>query len=310
MTQDPSEATYFADESVETCAVIVHWGPRELTVTAALSLERSGAFTTVVVVANDGQTRPVELEASDVQWICPDRNLGFGSGCQFGADHIPASKYGFFNADVSMSPQDLQRCLAALDQPEVGIAGPVLLSPNGNLQSGCGTVSRFLWKTTAMNDPRGSDSDLVDCSWVTGAALFCRDEVVRNIGWDGSYFLICEDCDLCLRARTRGWRVVVVPEAIGTHPGGTTMRRNLAQYYTPRNRIWMTRRLGPARVIPLLVATQLMQVPKIAIGDLAKRRSPLAKKQCAGIKAGLGDMPRDQAPRSDEPVSSADRNTV
>jgi GT2 family glycosyltransferase len=291
------------DGQVESCAVIVHWGPTELTVTAALSLENSGAFSAIAVVANDGQKRPVELNASNVHWICPGRNLGFGSGCQFGADHIRASKYGFFNADVSMSPQALQRCLTALDQPNVGIVGPVLISPSGSLQSGCGTVSRFLWKPKALNDPRGSASEFVDCSWVTGAAIFCRDEIVRIIGWDGSYFLIYEDTDLCLRARTRGWRVVVVPGAIGTHPGGTTLRRNLGAFYAPRNRIWMTRRLGPARVIPFLVATQLLRIPKTALGDLVKRRTPLAKKQFAGVKAGLGPMPRDQPPGSDEPIS-------
>ncbi len=309
MNSGQSETTPSTD-GVVTCAVIVHWGPTKLTVDAALSLEASGAFTTVVVVANDGKARPEELGNSNVKWLRPDRNLGFGAGCQFGADNLGASKYAFFNSDVSMSPTALERCLAALDRPNVGIVGPVLLAPDGTLQSGCGTVSRFTWKTTAMNDPRGSDAELVDCSWVTGAALFCRGEVVRDIGWDGSYFLIYEDTDLCLRANKKGWRVVVEPDAVGTHPGHTTMGRSLAQYYTPRNRIWMTRRLGPPRALPVLLAAQLAQVPKIAAGDLLRRRSSLAKKQCAGIRAGLGKMPHDREPRSDEPVPSNDRDAV
>jgi len=299
----PENAAKF-NMPADACAVIVHWGPTELTVESALSLERSGAFSTVVVVANDGVDRPAQLRDANVQWIRPDRDLGFGSGCQFGADHVQASKYGFVNADVSMTSRDLALCLAALDQPNVGIAGPVLMSPNGSLQSGCGTVSRITWKTTAMNSPHRNASDLEDCSWVTGAALFCRQEVVRSVGWDGSYFLICEDADICLRSRQLGWRVVIVPNAVGTHPGGTTLRRNLAQFYTPRNRIWMARRLAPARVIPLLVAAQVMQVPRTAVGDFVKRRSPLAKLQCQGIRAGLGPMPLDREPRTDEPISA------
>ena len=117
-----------------------------------------------------------------------------------------------FEIHFSKCGRDVQRkCYIdvsdALDMSGAGISAPVLYLPNGDLQSGCGSLSRRMMMPYINNAPT---QPISECDWVTGASLFCRHEVFESIGFDGSYFLGCEDLDIGYRAKLAGWRVVVV----------------------------------------------------------------------------------------------------
>jgi GT2 family glycosyltransferase len=49
--------------------------------------------------------------------------------------------------------------------------------------------------------------------------------------FDEAYFMYFEDVDLCYRARRRGFRVVYVPEAVGTHIESATSKKGSAAYF-------------------------------------------------------------------------------
>lgn len=283
-----------------TTAVIVHWGDPRPTTEVALQYYRLGLFSKIVIVANDLQNCPDELApASVIEWAVPPRNLGFGGGCNFGARLHPAAKYVFLNADVRFNSDAIAMCLDALDAPEVGISAPTLHFPDGGLQSGCGTLSRYLKIPRVNTAPRRPFSE---CEWVTGASLFCRHEVLESVGFDGSYFLGFEDLDIAYRARLVGWKVVVVSAASAVHPGRTTLNGARPVYYGIRNQIWFSRRYGSFLGSIAATLYTLRTVPRVILADVVKRRSPHVLLMYHGLIAGWRRLPYTKEPLLGEPI--------
>ena len=55
--------------------------------------------------------------------------------------------------------------------------------------------------------------------------MLIKRKALENVGaLDESYFLHCEDLDLCMRFRQQGWQVMFVPGARVTHYLGTCSR--------------------------------------------------------------------------------------
>lgn len=283
-------------------AVIVHWGEPEPTFDLALEHLSSGGFDHVVVVANDGSI--ATRTDSRISWSVPQRNLGFGVACQWAAMNFPAHFYAFLNPDVRLFDDAAKRCLDALRGEEVAVTGPLLLKDDGSLQSGCGTWTSVLRRPLARTWP---SKPLTYCRWVTGAALFCRREVITDVGFDGSYFLGNEDADLCDRVGERGWLVTIVRDARGYHEGGATMTGGRWQYYTIRNRIWFARRRRSRAVAVASFAwAALFLLPRVAVADTVKRRTYLLSFSAyRGVIDGMAKLPAFGEPWPHEPVPRA-----
>jgi N-acetylglucosaminyl-diphospho-decaprenol L-rhamnosyltransferase len=281
-------------------AVIVHWGDPRLTIEVALRYYREGIFSKIVILANDLQGCPSALQDQAISWVIPPRNLGFGGGCSFAARRYPAWKYVFLNADVTLGPDAISMCFNALDIPGVGISAPTLYFPNGDRQSGCGSVSKYL-KLARFNAP--SAQSINECDWVTGAALFCRHEVLESVGFDGSYFLGVEDVDIGYRAKLDGWKVVIVSGATGTHVARTTLRGARPVYYGIRNKIWFSRRHGTFLGSITITLYLMRVVPRVMLADVVKRRSHTLLLY-HGLVAGWRTIPDSGEPLLDEPIPS------
>lgn len=218
-------------------AVVVHYGEQSPTVTvAAGAVEYADQ---VVVVANDLTTRPQGLPNS-VEWIVPERNLGFGSGFEFGCRNAPADVYLALNSDIHVTTECVRGCIAAFEDPLVGVAGPTLIGDHGQIQSSVGLISRFMKKPIMrLRHPGGP----TEADWVTGGVLFVRSEVAQTVGMDGSYFLLYEDVDLCVRARAANWKVICLPVCAIHHQGaGHSIVGLRATYYQLRNYRWFVQR--------------------------------------------------------------------
>ena len=283
-------------------AIIVHWGDVGPTINRALEYLNWRIFSQIVIVANDGKECPIQMLVEGVSWLIPPRNLGFAGGCSYGAMYHPSDKYAFFNNDVILTARSVKKCLEALDLQGIGISAPTLFFPNGTLQSGCGTLSRWIRRPKCDTLPQRTMSD---CDWVTGAALFCAHEVLTVVGYDGSYFFMSEDVDFCIRAKKQGWRVVILADATGTHPGGSALngtRRGV--YYGGRNMIWLTRR-NQGKVHSIGVTLFLLkQLPRMVIADLVRHRYSHATLLVHGIHDGWSSLPTDHEPLKDEPIPS------
>lgn len=268
-------------------AVIVHYGDQNRTVRAVLNHSRLGVFSNIVIVANDLSQRPESLKDISCAWLIPRRNIGFGDACQLAATTCLADVYAFFNAHVTIDRISVDRCASAFDTADVGIASPYLYHPGAknptaswNYTYCTRTYSPILrlpiqvpLKSGRVSDER-EPVELIDNDWATGGAIFCRDDVIRDVGWDGSYFLGFEDVDISMRAKKRGWRVVIVASAIAFHSGESTRKTTASAYYGMRNALWFARKYYGRRIQIFLTAFLLLRLSRLAAADVLKRRRP------------------------------------
>jgi GT2 family glycosyltransferase len=300
-------------------AVIVHYGDPRRTIRAVVNHWKLGAFSDIVVVANDLRQRPEDLNGIPCRWLIPSRNIGFGSACQLGAMACSADVYAFFNAHVTLDGHVVKHCTSAFDVASVGIVSPYIYHPGSGdpavdwKYSFCTrTYSRILRLPVQvpLKDSRANDGTdplgLLDNDWATGGAIFCRREVIRDVGWDGSYFLSFEDVDISIRAKKRGWRVVTVSPAVAFHSGESTRQSPMAAYYSMRNPLWFARKHRSRRLQALLTAYLLLLLCRIAAADLLKRRRPPRTKPATrGVLDGWLLWPESTEALPGEPLWSS-----
>jgi GT2 family glycosyltransferase len=244
--------------------------------------------------------------------------MGFGGACQFGAMSAQADVYGFFNAHVRIDRHSVDRCTSAFDFEDVGIAAPYLYHPGTNnpvvdwkYTLSARRYTRILRLPTQVpSEDAGFGGEpqaaLIDNEWATGGAIFCRMEVIRDIGWDGSYFLTFEDVDISIRARRSGWRVVVVPSAMAYHSGQSTRKASTSGYYSMRNALWFARKYHSRRIQALLTAYLLLRVCRMAAADvLRRRRPPRAMHATRGMLDGWRLWPKGMEALPGEPFVSS-----
>lgn len=300
----------------EVVAVIVHYGDPRRTTRAVQNHWQLGTFSHIVVVANDLCQRPEGLREIPCTWLIPGRNIGFGGACQLGALSRPSEVYAFFNPHVTISKSSVLKCAEAFDLDDVGIVSPYIYHPgSGNPEvdwrnSHCKrTYSRFL--RLPIQIPLGSEGDvgnsrhpeLLDNDWATGGAIFCRNEIIRDVGWDGSYFLSFEDVDISLRAKKMGWRVVTVTSAIASHSGESTRNTAAAAYYAMRNSLWFARKYSGTQIQWTLTAYLFLLVCRILVADTVKARRPRrVRPALLGLLDGWRLWPHSAEALPDEPL--------
>jgi GT2 family glycosyltransferase len=282
-------------------AVLIHWGNLEPTLEKVDEYLRWDFFSSIVVVANDCREAPEVCLDDRVRWAIPPRNIGFGSGCSFGASLAPNKKYAFLNADVDIERSTAQKCVDILEIPGIGISAPTLYTSDGRLQSGQGKLSGIVKFPKCNILPQ---DEVTDCEWVTGAVMFCTHEVLARVGFDGSYFLGSEDVDFCIRTREKGWRVVILPGARATHSGHTTFRGTRRIYYACRNPIWMSRRNQTFSRSVLLTLYLLRSLPRVIIADIVKRRDSHTRLMLHGLIDGWKMLPVNHDSLEREPIPS------
>ena len=130
-------------------------------------------------------------------------------------------------------------------------AGPRLVEADGTLDFSQRRFSRLsaTWSQALFLNrifPQASWSDDVvrqamayetgrSAEWLSGACLLVRREALEQLdGWDETFFLYCEDMDLCRRLQQAGWDVRYVADAECTHEGGRRAREQTSGRFSRR----------------------------------------------------------------------------
>ena len=228
----------------------------------------------LVVVDNDsrdGTVQAVREAASGATVIEAGSNLGFGAGCNRGAEAATGELLVFLNPDAVPAPgfrEAIERPLAdgrgwaAWQALVTAEAGTVINSRGGVVH-----FTGIAWAGGA-GTPLAFDGDpvpLPEPGFVSGACLAIPRATFEEVGgFAEEFFLYHEDVDLSLRLRLTGGRLGVEPAAIVEHDyefaKGASKWRQLE-----RNR-WATLiRTYPgallALLVPALLATELALVP-------------------------------------------------
>jgi len=281
----PLPTTHCA-EHLTLLVVIVCYRAAELTVSCLRSLEGqiNDVPGTLVAVCENGsgpdalhRLRSAVIQEGWSDWVLlvpSSVNGGFAAGNNLILRQAmvwpePPDYFLLLNPDTIVHPGALRALHEAMEaNPQIGIAGPRILSAAGQVQNSCfrdpSPASEFLRAagTGALNRLFGrSDFELAPprgatvYDWTSFACAIIRADVLRQVGLlDEGYFLYFEDPDYCRRARSLGWQIGHCPSATITHleggsnsvPSDTRARRRRPQYYYASRARYFAKFLGRA----------------------------------------------------------------
>ncbi|MFQ5435904.1 MAG: glycosyltransferase family 2 protein [Anaerolineae bacterium] len=237
--------------------VIVSWNVRELLRNCLQSVMagRGESDVEVIVVdggSADGSPQMVADEFPWVQLIARPDNVGFPKGNNLGIAKANGRYILLLNPDTEIIADALPVMVAFLQSnPDVGGLGPMLLNPDGSVQSSrrrfptlatgllestwlAGLAPGVLRRYYAQNLP---DEETADVDWVMGACLLVRQEAAAQIGgMDEAYFMYSEELDWCRRIKDAGWRIVYHPAAKVVHHVGKSSEQAVTARHINFNR--------------------------------------------------------------------------
>jgi GT2 family glycosyltransferase len=234
-------------------SVIVNYNGGSLVRDAVASLVGQTLSTDVLLVDNDshdGSTDAIEREFPDVIVRRTGANLGIvaeNALCDF-----PQYEYYFiFNSDALAEPSAIETLVDLMDrEPTLGMLGATLVDHDDpeRIQSFAKSIDPLAFPYDPLEEQHVSalpDRDLVECFYVTGAAVLVRAELYRLLGGvDESFFMFTDETDLAWRMRLLGIRVAATPRVRIRHVGGGTapVGRAEGQYRTSLKRIYLRER--------------------------------------------------------------------
>lgn len=210
----------------------------------------------IVVVDNASLDDTVAVAEAAGAEVLRAANLGYSAGINRARAHVgPGSPLLIANPDLAFGSGAVDRLLAALEEPGVGVAVPKLLDEDGgvarHLHSGPSVLGalgdalfgsrwprRPRWLSDHLLRPEDYESDR-DVDWGGGAAVMIAPACDQAVGeWDAArYFLYAEETDYQLRARRAGFGIRYVAAAEAVHVGGASGQSPALEALMAVNRI-------------------------------------------------------------------------
>lgn len=272
------------------CIVLLNRNQREDTLMCLESLSKiSYSPTRIVVVDNgstDDSTASIRRSHPAVEVIALSHNTGCAGGRNAGLAHARSLNPDFvlfLDNDTVVDPRFLHHLVNAAEaDPGIGIlsskivlrSDPAVCWTAGGVVNADGTVDALHYYTPSSEVPDFT----FDVDWVPGCVLLVHRGVYEALGeFESSYFFYFEDIDWCVRARRRGYRVVVVPRSVVYHKvsqslGGDYSPERL--YYWSRNRLFFMYRQTRGLRRLWTMATLIGEDIADGLGDIVLMKKP------------------------------------
>lgn len=193
-----------------------------------------------ICVADNGSTDSsvamLQQEFPSVRLILLPENNGFADGYNIALQQVEAEYVVLLNSDVEVTDCWLKPLIDYLDKhPEVAACQPKIRSQRRKeLFEYAGAAGGFIDQygypfcrgriMGVVEADRDQYDSIMPVFWATGAALFIRLSDYRAAGGlDGRFFAHMEEIDLCWRLRSRGRKIVCIPQSTVFHVGGATL---------------------------------------------------------------------------------------
>lgn len=179
------------------------------------------------------------LANSKIQVIRNHKNCGYACAINQFINLAHSEYLLILNPDCRLEADTLATVCAALQaHPDAGMAGCLLLNPDGSEQRGgrrripdlTSSLRRLIYGQShaahgfdLVNTPLPEHP--VEVEAISGAFMLVRRAAVVEVGpMDEGYFLHCEDLDWCMRFRQAGWKILFVPYATAVHQQGVSSK--------------------------------------------------------------------------------------
>ena len=196
-----------------------------------------------VIVADNGSTDDslafLAANYPTLRTIPLDRNYGFAGGYNRALAQVEADYFVLLNDDVECTPGWVAPVVDMMESDsQIAIAQPKLMmydqKDTFEYAGGAGGfIDHFGYPFcrgrmfNTLEQDNGQYNDRCEIFWATGAAMFVRADVWRQLGGlDDDFFAHMEEIDFCWRAKNAGYRVAYCPDSVLYHVGGGTLPKS------------------------------------------------------------------------------------
>lgn len=235
-----------ADEGIDVSILIVNWNTRGMTLACLRSLyeQTRGIAFEVILVDNgseDGSADAIRAEFPQVRLIAEQANHGFARANNIAAEVARGRYVLLLNSDTVVLDGAIQALVRFADStPDAQLWGGRTLFGDRSLNpTSCwGRITGWsafcfatglagLARNTVWLNPEGIGGwrrDSVRGVDVVSGCFFLIGRAFWNQlgGFDPAFFMYGEEADLCARARDKGARPLITPEATIIHYGGAS----------------------------------------------------------------------------------------
>ena len=256
-----------ADVSV----IVPVWNGRVMLERLIASL-RAQTYPIAEIVAVDNGSEdgaPEAAEALGARVIRIGKNAGFSRAVNRGIQECNGEWLALVNSDVEVTPEWLERLMAAANQPGVWFAAGKILraSDHGVIDGTYDALCRggCAWRLGHGRKDGEEFSRAEVIRFAPGTASVFRSELFRRVGrLDESFDSYLEDVEFGLRCACQDYHGCYVPEAVAYHVGSATLGRWHPETVRriSRNQVFLVAKYYPARLLfrlvwPVVVAQTL-----------------------------------------------------
>lgn len=263
--QDHSETNSSRLPGARVVTIVLNYQNPDDTEACVSALFRSTDLDQSLVVVDNGPSGTPEndrlkaLVGDHGVLLTTGENLGYAAGNNQGIRLALQQRPEFIwlvNPDLRVEPDTLELLLDTADTyrdaaaigPRIvyGGAGPTRIWFDGGIfdAADAGRTGHLHDGKHESDFPPGNP---YDTDYVTGACLLLRTDAIRQVGLlPEDYFLYFEETDYCQQMNTRGWRLIVNPQARAQHfkRSSGALPTVSYVYYMRRNKEIFARRLG------------------------------------------------------------------
>jgi GT2 family glycosyltransferase len=300
------------EPSVDLAIVVVHWNVAQLLDgclrSIAEEISGSGLAVSVTVVdcaSPDVRYRDVVSAFDGVALIELAENRGYAAGCNVGIQQTGGEAVLLLNPDTELLPGSLRTLWETLRvAPHVGMVAPMLLNPDGSLQSagyrfpGVANVlfdlfpihPRLVESPLNGRVPVGDGVQPIRIDYPLGAAMLVRRAALDAVGLlDESYGMYSEEVDLARRLADGSWTTLLAPSARVVHYGGqSTGQRPDAMHEA----LWQSREVYYERYATPSQRAAVAALVRVGIGRGDRRASVQRREANARIRARFQQIAR------------------
>ena len=274
-----------------TAVVILNWNGKKMLERFLPSVTAYTQGDAEVVIADNGSTDDsldfIRANYPNLRIIELDKNYGFAGGYNRALEQVEADYFVLLNDDVEVTPGWIEPIVSRMQQsPETAICQPKLLMyDQRDTFEYAGGAGGFIDKYgypfcrgrmfTTLEKDHGQYNDPSEIFWASGAAMFVRASVWRQLGGlDNDFFAHMEEIDFCWRAKNAGYRVEYCPQSVVYHVGGGTLPKSNPHktYLNFRNNMALLYKNLPKRRLAWVLGCRILLDYIAALKFLCERK--------------------------------------
>lgn len=254
--------------------VILNWNGRSFLKKFLPSVIDHSHDDAEIIIADNASTDDsvpfLKKEFPEIRIIRNESNGGFAKGYNDALKEVEAEYFVLLNSDIEVTPGWIKPVIDLMDSdPDIAACQPKIRSYHDREKfEYAGAAGGFIDKYgypfcrgrlfQTLEKDTGQFDEVTEVFWATGACLFVRANVYRQLGGlDERFFAHMEEIDFCWRAKNKGYKVMVCPQSTVFHVGGGTLPKKSWRktYLNMRNNnIMMYKNLPDNRLLKVFLA--------------------------------------------------------